>query len=209
VFDVTDSQWRKVWKKRWVALHGMEIVYMDKEPTSKNMSDITITKAQFTGASTVKEEDPDNDPTGFAIHVRYATCSKPFIPGCAGNLYLYASDPSSFVYLTLFAGCSRQINDGKNPPWYLRAEDERQRKLWVLRLSYALAIVKWVSKVVLSGLQTAFRQNAVCFCNDAHTDRFFSLFCSWTTSRRCACWAWAARASSMSCCTTRTAPASP
>jgi hypothetical protein len=48
----------------------MEIVYMDKEPTSKNMSDITITKAQFTGASVVKEEDPDNDPTGFAIHVR-------------------------------------------------------------------------------------------------------------------------------------------
>jgi len=48
----------------------MEIVYMDKEPTSKNMSDITITKAQFTGASTVKEEDPDNDPTGFVINVR-------------------------------------------------------------------------------------------------------------------------------------------
>jgi len=97
-------RWRKVWKKRWVALHGMEIVYMDKEPTSKNMADITITKAQFNGASCVKEEDPDNDPTGFAIH----------------------------------------INDGKNPPWYLRAEDERQRKLWVLRLSYALAIVKWL-----------------------------------------------------------------
>ena len=70
-------QWRKVWKKRWVALHGMEIVYMDKEPTSKNMSDITITKAQFTGASTVKEEDPDNDPTGFVINVRVSLL---FIP---------------------------------------------------------------------------------------------------------------------------------
>lgn len=50
----------------------MEIVYMDKEPTSKNMGDITITKAQFTGASVVKEEDPDNDPTGFAVHVSCA-----------------------------------------------------------------------------------------------------------------------------------------
>ena len=74
----------------------MEIVYMDKEPTSKNMGDITITKAQFTGgptghsfcmvlrnllqcylfysdagASTVKEEDPDGDPTGFVINVSY------------------------------------------------------------------------------------------------------------------------------------------
>jgi hypothetical protein len=60
-----------VWKKRWVALHGMEIVYMDKEPNSKNMSEITITKAQFTGTSVVKEEDPDNDPTGFVVHVSF------------------------------------------------------------------------------------------------------------------------------------------
>jgi hypothetical protein len=54
IFFICSSfgQWRKVWKKRWVALHGMEIVYMDKEPTSKNMGDITITKAQFTGAPT-------------------------------------------------------------------------------------------------------------------------------------------------------------
>eukprot|EP00600_Ochromonadales_sp_CCMP1393_P010926 CAMPEP_0174996974 /NCGR_PEP_ID=MMETSP0005-20121125/696_1 /TAXON_ID=420556 /ORGANISM="Ochromonas sp., Strain CCMP1393" /LENGTH=1057 /DNA_ID=CAMNT_0016251449 /DNA_START=95 /DNA_END=3269 /DNA_ORIENTATION=- len=102
--DKKGFRWRKVWKKRWVALHGMEIVYMDKEPTSKNMSDINITKCQLTGASVVKEEDPDNDPTGFSIH----------------------------------------INDGQSPTWHLRAEDERQRKLWVLRLSYALAIVKWL-----------------------------------------------------------------
>jgi hypothetical protein len=51
--------------------------------------------------------------------------------------------------LTPYADCSRQINDGKNPTWHLRAEDERQRKLWVLRLSYALAIVKWVSTAIL------------------------------------------------------------
>jgi hypothetical protein len=49
------------------------------------------------------------------------------------------------VFCTLLRLFCAQINDGKNPPWYLRAEDERQRKLWVLRLSYALAIVKWVS----------------------------------------------------------------
>jgi hypothetical protein len=60
-----------VWKKRWVALHGFEIVYMDKEPTPKNMAEIQITKAQFTGASVVKEEDPDGDITGFTIHVSH------------------------------------------------------------------------------------------------------------------------------------------
>jgi hypothetical protein len=42
---------------------------MDKEPTPKNMAEIQITKAQFTGASVVKEEDPDGDVTGFTIHV--------------------------------------------------------------------------------------------------------------------------------------------
>ena len=66
----------------------MEIVYMDKEPTSKNMTDITITKAQFTGASVVKEEDPDNDPTGFAIHVGFAAqCCEFFYSHPASTSY--------------------------------------------------------------------------------------------------------------------------
>ena len=30
--------WRKLWKKRWIALHGAEIVYMEKEPTVENSS---------------------------------------------------------------------------------------------------------------------------------------------------------------------------
>jgi hypothetical protein len=32
--------WRKLWKKRWIALHGAEIVYMEKEPTVENSSGI-------------------------------------------------------------------------------------------------------------------------------------------------------------------------
>lgn len=39
-------QWRKLWKKRWIALHGSEIVYMEKEPTLENSADIVITKCQ-------------------------------------------------------------------------------------------------------------------------------------------------------------------
>jgi hypothetical protein len=37
--------WRKLWKKRWIALHGAEIVYMDKEPNIDNCSSLTVTKA--------------------------------------------------------------------------------------------------------------------------------------------------------------------
>jgi hypothetical protein len=40
------SQWRKLWKKRWVALHGAEVVYMDAEPTVENSATMTITKAE-------------------------------------------------------------------------------------------------------------------------------------------------------------------
>ena len=36
----------KVVEKRWVALHGAEIVYMEKEPTVDNTADMVITKAQ-------------------------------------------------------------------------------------------------------------------------------------------------------------------
>lgn len=47
------EQWRKLWKKRWVALHGAEIVYMEKEPTLEDTGNMTITKAQVIERSTV------------------------------------------------------------------------------------------------------------------------------------------------------------
>jgi len=61
--------WRKLWKKRWVALHGAEIVYMEKEPTLENSSSMTITKAQITTATVIDRDDIDGNPNGFAIHV--------------------------------------------------------------------------------------------------------------------------------------------
>jgi hypothetical protein len=84
-------QWRKLWKKKWVALHGSEIVYMDKEPTLENASTMTITKAQVCGVSSqlhipafniiyifvfkitavteITGEDLEKDPSGFCIQV--------------------------------------------------------------------------------------------------------------------------------------------
>jgi hypothetical protein len=53
-----------------VALHGAEIVYMDREPTNvENGESITITKAQITTSSVIEREDLDGDPNGFAIHI--------------------------------------------------------------------------------------------------------------------------------------------
>ena len=45
--------WRKLWKKRWVALHGSEIVYMDEQPTPENMANITVNKSQIIAASII------------------------------------------------------------------------------------------------------------------------------------------------------------
>jgi hypothetical protein len=61
--------WRKLWKKRWVALHGSEIAYMAEEPNDFNSEKLVITKAQITSATLVDREDVDGHPHGFAIHI--------------------------------------------------------------------------------------------------------------------------------------------
>jgi serine/threonine protein kinase len=61
--------WRKLWKKRWVALHGSEIAYMAEEPNDNNTDDLIVTKAQITSATVVDREDLDGHPHGFAIHI--------------------------------------------------------------------------------------------------------------------------------------------
>jgi calcium/calmodulin-dependent protein kinase I len=61
--------WRKLWKKRWVALHGAEIVYMDKEPTLENSATMVMTKAQITSATIIEPDDIDGDPLGFKVNI--------------------------------------------------------------------------------------------------------------------------------------------
>lgn len=53
-------KWRKAWNKRWIALHGWEVAYMDKEPTAETIAGMKINKAQLTGsAEIVDNDDPD------------------------------------------------------------------------------------------------------------------------------------------------------
>lgn len=59
-----------MWKKKWVALHGDEIVYMDKEPNVENASSLTITKAQIMASTEISNDDLEGNPAGFTIHVR-------------------------------------------------------------------------------------------------------------------------------------------
>ena len=98
--------WRKLWKKRWVALHGAEIAYMDEEPTEKSNHTLKISKSPITSVTIIDREDIDGHPNGFAIHV----------------------------------------NDGKSPSWYLRADSIREKKSWLMRLSHAQAIIKWLDE---------------------------------------------------------------
>ena len=60
--------WRKLWCKKWIALHGAEIVYMEQEPTLQN-SGIKMTKGQLTFASKIDPDDLEGNPLGFAIHL--------------------------------------------------------------------------------------------------------------------------------------------
>ena len=61
--------WRKLWKRRWIALHGAELVYMDKEPTLENSSSMTMTKAVISAATVASGEDIDGNPFGFVVHI--------------------------------------------------------------------------------------------------------------------------------------------
>lgn len=61
--------WRKLWKRRWIALHGAELVYMDKEPTLENSSSMQMTKAVISPATVVSNEDVDGNPLGFVVHI--------------------------------------------------------------------------------------------------------------------------------------------
>lgn len=61
--------WRKLWKRRWIALHGAELVYMDKEPTLENSSSMQMTKAVINPATVVSNEDVDGNSLGFVVHI--------------------------------------------------------------------------------------------------------------------------------------------
>lgn len=62
--------WRKLWKKRWVILHGAEIAYMDKKPENiSNIKDMNISTAQITSQTQIDSEDLDDDPNGFALMI--------------------------------------------------------------------------------------------------------------------------------------------
>ena len=61
--------WRKLWKRRWVALHGAELVYMDKEPTLENGSSLTMTKVLINPSTAIEENDIDGNTLGFMVHI--------------------------------------------------------------------------------------------------------------------------------------------
>ena len=62
-------RWRKLWRKRWVALHGAEIVYMEKEPTLENSATLKFSKAQIISSTVIVNSDIDGDENGFAIQI--------------------------------------------------------------------------------------------------------------------------------------------
>ncbi len=61
--------WRKLWKRRWVALHGAELVYMDKEPTLENGNSLNMTKVVINSSTAVEERDIDGNNLGFMVHI--------------------------------------------------------------------------------------------------------------------------------------------
>ena len=42
---------------------------MDNEPDASNVHNLRVTKAKITAFAEVHDEDPDNNPLGFTLHV--------------------------------------------------------------------------------------------------------------------------------------------
>eukprot|EP01040_Poterioochromonas_malhamensis_P000194 gene195-202_t len=54
------------WARKWVSLHGTELVYMDKEPTLDNMRRIKVRRAQITASTAITNDE--TEPTQFYIN---------------------------------------------------------------------------------------------------------------------------------------------
>ena len=67
------------WQPKWVSLHGLELIYMDEEPTSENIASIRIRRTLITSTTKIMsydEEGDKNDPLCFSIQ---PDCTKPRI----------------------------------------------------------------------------------------------------------------------------------
>jgi len=68
-------RWRKLWKKRWVALHGTEVAYMEREPEANttHADDIVLMKANIIGSTIIDREDIEGHELGFTLHINDGT----------------------------------------------------------------------------------------------------------------------------------------
>jgi hypothetical protein len=104
---------------------------MDEEPGPDNINSLKITKAKINPNSEVHDDDIDGNPNGFILHVRNSCFD-----------FLLSLFLSSFLVIAFFFFL--QINDAQVPSWCLRADSVRDKKAWIIRLNYIIAIVKWV-----------------------------------------------------------------
>lgn len=67
----------KDWPKKWVSLHGLELVYMDCEPTLENISKIKIRKFLISGNTAINEQCSEiDDQLAFSISFLVTTGGK-------------------------------------------------------------------------------------------------------------------------------------
>lgn len=96
----------KAWRRKWVALHGSELVYMTNKPDITNLNEIKIVKHEININTTIdcardelQHKDVDIGKPIFSVH---------------------------------FANADT---------WYLRAENEKDKKEWIQKLTYTHAIM--------------------------------------------------------------------
>jgi serine/threonine protein kinase len=64
------------WQPKWVSLHGLELIYMDEEPTNENIASISIRRTSIGSTTKIMPycEEDRQDPLAFSIQ---PDCTKP------------------------------------------------------------------------------------------------------------------------------------
>lgn len=64
------------WHPKWVALHGLELIYMDEEPTNENINSISIKRTTIGSTTKIMQYDEEDitNPLCFSIQ---PDCTKP------------------------------------------------------------------------------------------------------------------------------------
>eukprot|EP01031_Cornospumella_fuschlensis_P036295 gene36295-44032_t len=68
---------QRAWKKKWVSLHGFELLSMDDEPVIGNIATLKIRRSEIDANTAIKEDETDSSVPGYGFSVIFNSDKSP------------------------------------------------------------------------------------------------------------------------------------